>query len=204
MLVAPWGRLKAEPVTGPGYLFQVNKGRIQEHSRVGAEGHMERRQGAGSCQLCLEPQPPHPLKGLAQGLSRTYVPQAPSVGITSQVGQPQDGGTASLKPIRQGTELHPPSWGNGSHSRPWLSHCIHCRPGLSCLSTPRENPICQATHLPLYVSDFCTHYQKQPFNGWSTHKHHNPSPAPILPTPCHRPRPLKFLVRHPQWGSTLG
>lgn len=38
---------------------------------------MERRQGAGSCQLCLEPQPPHPLKRLAQGFSRTCVPQAP-------------------------------------------------------------------------------------------------------------------------------
>lgn len=89
MLVAPCGRLKAEPVTGPGHLFQVNKGRIPEHSRVGAEGHMERRQGAGSCQLCLEPQPPHPLTGLAQGFSRTCVPQAPSVGITSQGGSPK-------------------------------------------------------------------------------------------------------------------
>ena len=35
------------------------------------------------------------------------------------------------------------------------------------------------------------------FNGWREHKQHGPSHALILPTPRHRPRPLKFLVRHP-------
>lgn len=73
-LVAPWGKLKIELVTGPGHFSQVNKGRIQEHCRVRAEGNMGRRQRAGSCRLCLEPLPQQdstPLKRLAQGLSRT-------------------------------------------------------------------------------------------------------------------------------------
>lgn len=73
-LVAPWGKLKIELVTGPGHFSQVNKGRIQEHCRVGAEGNVGRRQRAGSCRLCLEPLPQQdstPLKRLAQGLSRT-------------------------------------------------------------------------------------------------------------------------------------
>lgn len=35
------------------------------------------------------------------------------------------------------------------------------------------------------------------FKGWREHKQHGPSHALILPSPRHRPRPLKFLVRHP-------
>lgn len=61
----------------------------------------------------------------------------------------------------------------------------------------QENPTPQSTRLQLCGSDFGTHYQKPPFSGWREHKQHTPSPAPILPTPCHRPRPLEFLVRHP-------
>ncbi|XP_011532083.1 uncharacterized protein C3orf18 isoform X1 [Homo sapiens] len=34
--------------------------------------------------------------------------------------------------------------------------------------------------------------------------HQKPSPAPILTTPCHRPRPLEFLVRHPPMWLYIG
>lgn len=51
------GRLKAKLVTGPGYLLWVNTGRIQEQAGVEGQRHVGRRQGAGSCWLCLEPLP---------------------------------------------------------------------------------------------------------------------------------------------------
>lgn len=68
------GEAETELVIGPGHLFQMNQRRIQEHSGVGTEGYVGRRQRAGSYQLCLKPLPQQasiPLKRLAQGLRRT-------------------------------------------------------------------------------------------------------------------------------------
>lgn len=71
------------------------------------------------------------------------------------------------------------------------------------LPAPRENLTHRATCcLQFHVSDFCTHHQKPPFNGWRGRRHRDPSPTPTLPTPCHRPRPLKFLVKYPSEENT--
>lgn len=105
---------------------------------------------------------------------------------------------------RQGTE--PPTAPRASPTRlgVGMAPTVPTAGGTGLPPRPQGKPD-SSVHTPATVRfGLCTHYQKPPFGGCRERKQHAPSPVPILPAPCHRPRPLKFLVRHPQSGFTLG